>query len=54
MRQMAGRNGWFAPVSTILDHMRETQGDWELNDAERGLLERRWLRDKLRSLRATS
>jgi hypothetical protein len=54
MRRLAQRNGWFAPVSTILDHMRETQGDWQLRDDERRLLERRWLADKLRAGKATS
>jgi hypothetical protein len=54
MRGMAQRNGWFAPVSTILDHMRATQGEWELTDAERRLLERRWLADKVRSRKSTS
>jgi hypothetical protein len=54
MRRMSKRNGWFAPVSTILDHLRATQGDWELSDSERGQLERRWLVDKVRSLKTTS
>jgi hypothetical protein len=48
MRLMAQRNGWFAPVSTVLDYLRETQGEWVLSDRERGLLERRWLLDKVR------
>jgi hypothetical protein len=54
MRRMAQRNGWFAPVSTILDHIRATQGDWELRDSERSLLERRWLADKVRARKSTS
>ena len=54
MRRMSERNGWFAPVSEILDHLRETQGDWELRDSERRVLEWRWLRDKLRSGKTTS
>ena len=49
MRRLAQRDGWFAPVSTVLDHMRATQGDWELAAPERAALERRWLLEKVRS-----
>lgn len=54
MRSLAARDGWFAPVSTILDHVRATQGEWQLSDAERKSLEWRWLRDKVRSRKSTS
>ena len=53
MRLMASRNGWFAPVSTILDHIRASQGDWAISDSERRSLERRWLLDKARSRKTT-
>jgi hypothetical protein len=53
MRQMAGRNGWFAPVATILDHLRATQGEWELGERERRALEWRWLGEKIRSRKTT-
>lgn len=53
MRRLAQREGWFAPVSEILDHIRSTQGEWELEDAERRLLERRWLLEKMRSRRTS-
>lgn len=54
MRRLTQRDGWFAPVSTILDHVRQTQGDWQLQDGERRILERRWLVDKLRSGKTTA
>jgi hypothetical protein len=53
MRSMAQRDGWFAPVSEILDHLRATQGEWELSDSERRSLERRWLLEKVRSRKTT-
>ena len=53
MRQMAGRDGWFAPVATILDHLRATQGEWELGERERRSLEWRWLLEKIRSRKTT-
>jgi hypothetical protein len=40
MRRLAERNGWFAPVSSILDHIRDSQGDCNRDD-ERRLIERR-------------
>lgn len=53
MRRLSKKNGWFAPVSTILDYVREQRGGLhELTPAERGKLERRWLREKV--LRGTS
>lgn len=53
MRQMAQRDGWFAPVSTVLDHIRASQGDWQIDDRERSALERRWLLEKVRSHRTS-
>ena len=49
MRQMAARNGWFAPVATVLDHLRASQGEWELGERERRSLEWRWLGEKIRA-----
>jgi hypothetical protein len=54
MKAVAQRDGWFAPVSEILDHIRATQGDWQLRDDERASLERRWMLDKIRSRKSTS
>jgi len=49
MRRLAGKNGWFVPVTTLLDHLREIHGHHALLPRERRLLERRWLKDKLRT-----
>jgi hypothetical protein len=48
MERLAAKPGWFVPVSTLLDHLLEVQGHRVITRAERGRLERRWLRYKLR------
>lgn len=48
MRRLGERNGWFVPVRTLLDHLRQTNGHRVISDAERARLERRWLVHKLR------
>jgi hypothetical protein len=48
MRRLAARNGWFVPVTTLLDHLVRQRGLTELSSAQRGTLERRWLRSKIR------
>jgi hypothetical protein len=47
VRRIAGKNGWFVPVSTLLDHLRSQQGLATLSDAQRRRLEWRWLAHKL-------
>jgi hypothetical protein len=48
MERLRERNGWFAPVGTLLDHIRASRpSDHILTDDERASLERRWLWDKL-------
>lgn len=48
MRNLSARNGWFVPVTTVLDHIRLQRGDMHVISArERGRLERTWLRHKL-------
>jgi hypothetical protein len=46
MERLAAKDGWFVPVSTMLDYIVEQRGPHVLTDAERGKLERRWLRHK--------
>jgi hypothetical protein len=46
MRRLSAKNGWFVPVSTLLDHLVAAKGRHQLTDAERSRLERRWLLDK--------
>jgi hypothetical protein len=48
MRRLAGKNGWFVPVRTLLDHLLAVQGGKVLTDAERERLEWRWLSHKMR------
>jgi hypothetical protein len=48
MERLASRNGWFVPLTTLLDHIVERRGLVELTSRQRGALERRWLRSKIR------
>jgi hypothetical protein len=47
MERLAAKNGWFVPVSRLLDHVLETRGHHELTGRERARLERKWLLRKL-------
>jgi hypothetical protein len=48
MERLAKRNGWFVPVSTLLDFLGGRRpGSGVLSDAQRSQLERRWLWEKL-------
>ena len=54
MTRLSKLNGWFVPVSTLLDHLLAVRGatstsEAAISDAGRTELERRWLWDKLRS-----
>ena len=53
MTRLAARDGWFAPVAEILDHLRQSYGVTDLDAGQRRELEWRWLRDKMRA-RSTS
>jgi hypothetical protein len=44
MRLLAERNGWFAPVGVILDHISAQRGKRSLTDSEARVLELRWSR----------
>jgi len=46
MRRLAARDGWFVPVSALLDHLAP-QGPHRLTSRERWRLETKWLTDKL-------
>lgn len=48
MQRLASKNGWFVPVTTLLDHLVEHRGLTVLTAAQRRALERRWLRSKIR------
>jgi hypothetical protein len=48
MRRLATKNGWFVPVTTLLDFLLDLKGPHEITDRERSVLERRWLAHKIR------
>jgi hypothetical protein len=47
MTRLSKKNGWFVPVSTLLELLRGSAADRTLSDAQRRTLERRWLWEKL-------
>jgi hypothetical protein len=47
MSRLARKNGWFVPVSRLLDHLLAVKGHHSLAAAERRRLERRWLLHKV-------
>jgi hypothetical protein len=48
MRRLAERNGWFVPVTKLLDHLAGQQGETVVTPAQRRRLERQWLLSKVR------
>ena len=52
VRYLGKMNGWYVPVSTLLDFLASQQGTRKvLSPAERSSLENRWLMDQLGNLR---
>jgi hypothetical protein len=49
MERLAAKDGWFVPVSTLLDYLADRNGIAQITSAQRNALERRWLRSKLRT-----
>ena len=49
IERLSKKNGWFVPVSTLLDYLRNINGRYEIGTAERTRLERMWLRDQIRA-----
>jgi hypothetical protein len=47
MERLARRNGWFVPVSELLDYLLRTNGPTTLTPGTRRKLETRWLWEKL-------
>jgi hypothetical protein len=47
MERLSKMNGWFVPVSTLLDFMLQARGHQVITDAERCRLERRWIWHKI-------
>jgi hypothetical protein len=46
MERLAKKNGWFVPVSVLLDYLADKNGMTTLTPAIRGRLETRWLWEK--------
>ncbi len=47
MQRLSKKNGWFVPVSTLLDHILKQRGDHVISSRERTRLERKWLMEKV-------
>jgi hypothetical protein len=47
MTRLSRKNGWFVPVSTLLDHLRRRRDPPVITDRQRQSLERRWMWEKL-------
>lgn len=47
MTRLGRRNGWFAPVTAVLDHLRSLHGIRTIPPRELARMEWRWLRSKL-------
>lgn len=47
MGRLARKNGWFVPVSTLLDFLLKTRGPYTITPAERRRLEWKWLKYKV-------
>ncbi len=48
MERLSKKNGWFVPVSTLLDYLLEVNGHHNITREERMKLERKWLFQKIR------
>jgi hypothetical protein len=46
LRDVASRDGWFAPVSDILDYIRQNYGDHTISRKDHVFLEHRWVIEK--------
>jgi len=47
MERLSRRNGWFAPVTSVLDHLSSIQGTQAIPAGELARMEWKWLRSKL-------
>jgi hypothetical protein len=47
MKRLSRKNGWFVPVSTLLDYLLEVKGHHDISEWERKRLERKWLLYKI-------
>ena len=47
MKRLSSKNGWFIPVSTLLDFLKKENETQVINNRQRTVLEWKWLFDKL-------
>ena len=47
MERLAAKNGWFVPVSALLDFLVQSRGATTLTQENRSRIETRWLWEKL-------
>jgi hypothetical protein len=47
MTRLSRKNGWFVPVSTLLDHLGSAHNGRDITGAQRRALESRWLWEKM-------
>jgi len=47
MMRLSKKNGWFVPVSTLLDFLKKENKTQAINNRQRTTLEWKWLFDKL-------
>ena len=47
IERLSRKDGWFVPVSTLLDHILEVRGPHSLTARQRKRLERKWLLEKI-------
>ena len=48
MRRLGAKNGWFVPVTSLLDYLLAAKGQHQITDDQRTRLERGWLAHKIR------
>ncbi len=47
LERLSKKNGWFVPVTTLLDYLMKVKGEHILSDHERTILELSWLKDQI-------
>ena len=47
MERLSRKDGWFVPVSTLLDHVLQERGHHVISSREHSRLERKWLMEKV-------
>ncbi len=49
VKRLASKNGWFVPVATFLDYVRQQRGEQVIDATERARMERQWIKHKIRT-----